>query len=247
MATSETNKTAIVTGSSRGIGRAIAVLLAQKGFCAAVNCSSNIADAQKVVQEIEKAGGRAIAVLGNVADPSAAANIFDQTEKAFGSVDVLVNTAGVIAIKPVADTDDATYDRIMDINVKGTFNMLRQASKRLKDNGRIINFSTSALVTNMAGYAIYNASKAAVEAMTRTLSKELAPRKITVNAVAPGAVATELFFQGKTHAFVDQLIRMIPLGRIGEVDDIAPIVAFLASPESGWVSGQILRVNGAVG
>ncbi len=247
MTKSTSHKAAIVTGSSRGIGRAIAELLAQKGFCVTVNCSSNIADAEKVVKHIEKTGGRAIAVLGNVADATAAANIFEQTEKAFGGVDVLVNNAGVIAIKTIADTDDATYDRIMNINVKGTFNMLRLASKRLRDNGRIINFSTSALVTNMAGYAIYNASKSAVEAMTRTLSKELAPRKITVNAVAPGAVATELFFQGKTHSFVDQLIRMIPLGRIGEVDDIAPIVAFLASHEAGWVSGQTLRVNGAVG
>lgn len=241
------HQSAIVTGSSRGIGRAIAELLAKKGFSVAVNCSKKISDAEKVVKEIEKAGGRAIAVLADVADPAQAAKIFDETEKVFGGVDVLVNNAGVIAIKPVADMEDASYDRLMNINVRGTFNMLRLASKRLRDKGRIINFSTSALVSNMAGYAIYNASKAAVEAMTRTLSKELAPRKITVNAVAPGAVATELFFQGKTHEFVDRLIRMIPLGRIGEVDDIAPIVAFLASPEAGWISGQILRVNGAVG
>jgi len=240
-------KTAIVTGSSRGIGRSIAVRLASSGFAVVVNYVNKTSDAAQVVAAIEKEGGRAIAVQADVANAIAAKNLFDQAEKAFGYVDVLVNNAGVMSNKLIAEMDEATFDRMMGINIKGTFNMLHLASKRLRDNGRIINLSTSALVTALPTYGVYNATKAAVEAMTRVLAKELGLRHITVNAVAPGPVATELFFEGKSKEFVDRLVKMIPLGRIGEVEDIAPIVAFLASSESGWINGQTLRANGGIG
>jgi len=240
-------KTAIVTGGSRGIGRAIAIKLASVDFAVVVNYINNASDAAQVVAEIEKAGGHAIAVQADVANAIAAKNIFDQAEKAFDHVDVLVNNAGVMSNKLIAEIDEVTFDRMIGINLKGTFNMLHLASKRLRDNGRIINLSTSALVTALPTYGVYNATKAAVEAMTRVLAKELGARHITVNSVAPGPVATELFFEGKSQEFVDRLIKMIPLGRIGEVGDIAPIVAFLASSESGWINGQTLRANGGIG
>jgi 3-oxoacyl-[acyl-carrier protein] reductase len=241
------NKTAIVTGSSRGIGRSIAVHMAKAGFAVTVNYTSKANDAAEVVAEIEKSGGRAIAVQADVSDSAAAAKIFDQTEKAFGPVDVLVNNAGVIGLKPIAEMQDAEFDRLMNINVRGSFNMMRLASKRLRDNGRIINFSSSALIAALPGYAIYNATKGAVEAMTKVLAKELGSRHITVNAVAPGPVATELFLEGKPQELIDRLTKMIPLGRIGEVEDIAPIVVFLAGPESAWINGQTIRANGGIG
>ncbi len=196
---------------------------------------------------IGKAGGRAIAVQADVASLAEATRIFERAEEAFGGVDVLVNNAGMMDIKPLAELEEATFDRLMGVNVKGTFNMLHLAARRLRDGGRIINLSSSALITSLPGYGAYNASKAAVDAVTRVLAKELGPRRITVNAVAPGPVATELFFQGKTPELVERLTRLIPLGRLGEVEDIAPIVTFLASPESGWINGQVIRANGGMG
>jgi len=244
---STTNKTAIVTGSSRGIGRSIALQLAKAGFSVIVNYVSKPDEAAQVVAEIKAAKGQAISVQADVSKSQDGAKLFEQAEKAFGPVDVLVNNAGIMTNKSFADMDEATYDRMMNINLKGTFNMLHLASTRLRDNGRIINLSTSALVTNMPTYGVYNATKAAVEAMTRVLAKELGTKRITVNAVAPGPVNTELFFSGKSQEFVDRLIKMIPLGRIGEVEDIAPIVVFLAGPDSGWINGQTIRANGGVG
>jgi len=241
------NKTAIVTGSSRGIGRSIAVKLAAAGFNVVVNYVSKPKEAADVVAEIEKAKGRAIAIHADVADPLEAAKLFDKTEKTFGPVDVIVNNAGLMALKTIGDIEEAQFDRLMAVNIKGTFNMLQLASKRLRDDGRIINLSTSALITALPGYAIYNASKAAVEAMTKVLAKELGPRRITVNSIAPGPVATELFLEGKPKELIDRLIKLIPLGRIGEVEDISPIVVFLASPDSGWINGQTIRANGGIG
>jgi len=247
MAPSSSQKTAIVTGSSRGIGRAVALELAKQGFAVAVNGVRGLEDAAKVAETIQKGGGRAIAVQADVADPAGAQLLFDRAEKEFGGVDAVVNSAGVIGLKPVAELTADEFNRVIRVNVTGTFNMLHQAANRLRDGGSIVTFSTTALVMAFPGYAAYNASKAAVEAMTRVVAKELGPRGINVNAIAPGPVDTEMFFTDKSPELVERLIKMTPLGRLGKVGDIAPLVAFLVGPEAGWVTGQVLRANGGLG
>ena len=170
--------------------------------------------------------------------------MFEVTEQQLGKVDVLVNNAGVLKTVPLADTSDALYDQTFDINVRGTFNTLREAAARMNDGGRIVNFSSTTLALNMPGYAIYNATKAAVEAFTHVFAKELRGRNITVNAVAPGPIATSLFLDGKTEEQIQTFAKMPPLQRLGQPDDIASVVSFLAGPDAGWVNGQILRANG---
>jgi 3-oxoacyl-[acyl-carrier protein] reductase len=241
-------KAAIVTGASRGIGRAIALRLAQDGFTVAVNYASRAADADAVVQEIEAAGGRAIALQGDVAQVGDCARLFDETEKAFGGVDVVINNAGVIqpGSTMLADTDDALYERIFSINTRGTFNMLRLAATRMREKGRIVNFSTSAIGLAMPGYAVYGAAKAAIETMTNIFAKEMRGRGISVTAVAPGPTATDLFLDGKPPELVERLARAAPLERLGTPEDIANTVAFLVGPQGEWVNGQTLRVNGGI-
>jgi 3-oxoacyl-[acyl-carrier protein] reductase len=241
-------KTAIVTGASRGIGRAVALRLAQDGCAVAVNYASRAADAQAVVQQIEAAGGRAIALEGDVAQAADCARLFEATEKAFGGVDIVINNAGVIqpGTTMLADTDDALYERIFSINTRGTFNMLRLAATRMRQGGRIVNFSTSVIGMALPGYAIYAGSKAAVETFTNIFAKELRGKGITVNAVAPGPTATELFLDGKPAELVERLAKAAPLERLGTPEDIAQTVAFLVGPQGEWVNGQTLRVNGGI-
>jgi 3-oxoacyl-[acyl-carrier protein] reductase len=242
----ETQKVAIVTGASRGIGRAVAVKLARKGFNVVVNYAGNQAEAAKAVAEIESIGGQAIAVQADVSRTADVARLFDETEKAFGGIDVLVNSAGVMAIKPIAEVEDDLFDRIFAINVRGTFNTLKQAAKRIRNGGRVINFSTSATLLSLPGYAPYCASKAAVEVMSNILAKEFRGRNVGVNTVAPGPVATELFFEGKTAEQVDRLTKLPPFERLGQPDDIAEVVAFLAGPNGAWINGQTIRANGGM-
>ncbi|MFS2014374.1 SDR family oxidoreductase [Azospirillum sp. CT11-132] len=244
--TSSTNRVAIVTGASRGIGAAIARRLASDGLAVVVNYAGSAGAAGTLVEEIEAAGGRAIPVQADVSDPAAVKRMFDAAEAAYGGVDVLVNNAGIMTLAPIAQMDDAAFDRIIAINLKGTFNGLREAANRLRDGGRIVNFSTSVVGLYQPSYGVYAATKAAVEALTHILAKELGPRGITVNAVAPGPIATELFFQGKDQATLDRIRQMIPLGRLGEVDDIARVVSLLVGPDGGWINGQTLRANGGV-
>jgi len=241
-------KVAIVTGASRGIGRAIALRLAQEGFAVTVNYASRAQDAREVVDEIEKAGGRAIALQGDVAQAPDCARLFDETEKAFGGVDVIVNNAGVIqpGTTLVADTDDALYEKIFAINTRGTFNMLRLAATRLRSGGRIVNFSTSAIGLAMPGYAVYGAAKVAIETMTNIFAKEMRGKGISVNAMAPGPTATDLFLDGKPAELVERLAKAAPLERLGTPEDIAHTVAFLVGPQGEWVNGQTLRVNGGI-
>jgi 3-oxoacyl-[acyl-carrier protein] reductase len=241
-------KTAIVTGASRGIGRAIALRLAQDGCAVAVNYASRAADAQGVVREIEAAGGRAIALQGDVAQAADCARLFEASEQAFGGVDIVINNAGVIqpGTTLLADTDDALYERIFSINTRGTFNMLRLAATRMRQGGRIVNFSTSVIGMALPGYAIYAGSKAAVETFTNIFAKELRGKGITVNAVAPGPTATELFLDGKPAELVERLAKAAPLERLGTPEDIAQTVAFLVGPQGEWVNGQTLRVNGGI-
>lgn len=240
------NKVAIVTGASRGIGAAIAERLARDGFAVAVNYAGSKAAADAVVARIGSTGGRAIGVQGDVSDPAAVRALFDAAEKAFGGVDVLVNNAGVMALKPIADSDDAMFDRMMAINLKGTFNGMREAAKRLRNGGRIINFSTSVVGTKLENYSIYAATKAAVETLTAIAAKELRGRSITVNAVAPGPTGTDLFFEGKSQELIDRMAKASPLERLGTPEDIAGVVAFLAGPDGAWVNAQVIRANGGL-
>jgi 3-oxoacyl-[acyl-carrier protein] reductase len=239
---------AIVTGASRGIGAAIAQRLAKDGYAVVVNYAGNIAEADKVVGAIVAAGGAAIAVQGDVADPAAVRGLFDAAIARFGRVDVLVNNAGIMPpqLPHLADTDDQTFDRLVAVNLKGSFNTMREAATRLQHGGRVINFSSSLVGTRLPGYAVYAATKAAIETMTNILAKEMRGKNITVNAVAPGPTATALFLDGKTPETVERLSKMAPLERLGQPDDIASAVAFLAGPDGGWISGQTLRANGGM-
>jgi 3-oxoacyl-[acyl-carrier protein] reductase len=241
---SNKDRTAIVTGASKGIGAALAKRLATDGFKTVVNYSSSERDAMAVVGAIQAAGGRARAIHGDVSEPAAVRKLFDQTEAEFGPVDVLVNNAGVMTLAPMTEVSDADYQRIVAVNLTGTFNGMREGAKRVRDGGRIINFSTSIIGTYLPGYSVYAATKAAVEAMTHILAKELGKRGITVNAVAPGPVATDLFLTGKSQELIQRMINDIPLGRLGQPEDIARVVSFLAGADSGWVNGQIIKANG---
>lgn len=244
--TTSPNRVAIVTGASRGIGAAIARRLASDGLTVVVNYAGSANAAARLVDDIEKAGGRAISCQADVSDPQAVRRMFDSAEAAYGGIDVLVNNAGIMKLAPLAQVDDATFDQTVAINLKGTFNGLREAAKRLRDGGRIVSFSSSVVGLYQPGYGVYAATKAAIEALTHILAKELGPRGITVNAVAPGPVATELFLHGKDEATLDRIRQMNPLGRLGEVDDIARVVSLLVGPDSGWINGQVVRANGGV-
>ena len=248
MADAANGKAAIVTGASRGIGRAIALRLAREGYAVAVNYASRAPDAEAVVAEIEAAGGRAVAIQADVAQAADAQRLFDQAEAAFGAIDVLVNNAGVIqpGTTLLADTDDALYERIFSINTRGTFHMLRLAATRLRHGGRIVNFSTSAIGLAMPGYAVYAGAKAAIETFTNIFAKEMRGKRISVSCVAPGPTATELFLDGKPAELVERLAKAAPLERLGTPEDIANTVAFLVGPEGEWVNGQTLRVNGGI-
>jgi 3-oxoacyl-[acyl-carrier protein] reductase len=239
---------AIVTGSSRGIGAAIAQRLAQEGYAVVVNYAGNAAEAQGVVGAIEGAGGSALAVQADVADATAVKAMFDAAIAAFGRVDVLVNNAGIMppALPHLADTDDQTFDRLFAVNVKGTFNTLREAAHRLQHGGRIVNFSTSVIGLGLPGYAVYGATKGAVEVMTNIMAKELRGKNISVNAVAPGPTATDLFLNGKSDEVIQRMSKMAPLERLGTPEDIAAAVAFLASADGAWINGQTLRANGGL-
>ncbi len=237
-------RTAIVTGAARGIGAAIAKRLAADGFQTVVNYSSSAAEAQAVVAAIQKTGGRAMAIAGDVAQASAVKTLFDRAESEFGPVDVLVNNAGVLRLGPLAEVSDDDYQRQIAVNLTGAFNGMREGARRVRDGGRIVNLSTSVVGVYFPTYSVYAATKAAVEAMTHVLAKELGPRRVTVNAVAPGPIATEMFLTSRSAEAVRQVMNDIPLGRLGEPDDIARVVSFLAGPEGGWVNGQVIRANG---
>jgi 3-oxoacyl-[acyl-carrier protein] reductase len=241
----QNGKAAIVTGASGGIGSAVAERLARDGFAVVVHYAGNAA-AEAVVHRIEAAGGRAASARADVSDAAAVARMFDAAEAAFGGIDVLVNTAGTMDLATVADSGDALFDRTVATNLKGTFNALREAARRLRDGGRIVNFSSSVTALLQPTYGVYAATKAAVEAMTAVLAKELRGRTITVNAIAPGPVATKLFLDGKPQEAVDAMAKAAPLGRLGQPDDIAAAVAFLAGPDGAWINGQTLRANGGI-
>jgi 3-oxoacyl-[acyl-carrier protein] reductase len=244
--TDKIRKTAIVTGASRGIGAAVAKRLAGDGFAVVINYSADAKSADVLAREIETSGGRALAARADVSDVNAVRGMFDAAEAAFGGVDVLVNNAGIMKLAKIADSDDALFDQQIAVNLKGSFNGMREAARRLRDGGRIINFSTSVVGTKLETYSVYAATKSAVETMTAILAKELRGRNITVNAVAPGPVATDLFLNGKTPELIDRMAKMNPMERLGTPEDIASVVAFLVGPDGGWINGQVLRANGGM-
>jgi 3-oxoacyl-[acyl-carrier protein] reductase len=240
------NRTAIVTGASRGIGAAIALRLACDGFNVVINYVGGAAEAQSLVANIAQSGGEAMAVQADVSDSAAMRGLFDRSEAAFGGVDVLVNNAGMMRIASIADADDALFDRQVAVNLKGVFNGMREAARRIRSGGRIISLSSSVVGLYQPTYGVYAATKAAVEALTHVLANEMRGKNITVNAVAPGPTATDLFLTGRPQEVVDRLSKLAPLERLGQPADIASVVAFLAGPDGGWVNAQVLRVNGGI-
>lgn len=246
MSIQSASKVAVVTGSSRGIGAAIAKSLATTGCRVVVNYINNEIEANHVVAEIERKGGQAVAIRANVSVAAEASALFDQAAALFGGVDILINNAGIMQLSPIADMDDSSFDKQIAINLKGTFNTLRLAANRLREGGRIVNLSSSVVGLKLETYGAYAATKSAVESLTAILSKELRGRKITVNAVAPGPTATDLFLEGKPSHVIEKLSKIPPLERLGDPDDIAKTVSFLASSDGEWINGQVLRANGGI-
>ncbi|MGW2830405.1 SDR family oxidoreductase [Streptomyces sp. NPDC001286] len=244
--TSAAVRVAVVTGGSRGIGRAVSRRLAQDGLAVVVNYARDDASAEETVAAITAAGGRAIAVRADVADEKEVTALFERTQEEFGGVDVVVNSAGRMALAPIADLDLAALDAMHRTNIRGTFVIAQQAARRLRAGGSFVGFSTSVVGTQFPTYGAYAASKGAVESMTMILARELRGRDITVNTVAPGPTATDLFLEGKTPEQIDRLAKTPPLERLGTPQDIAQVVAFLTSPAGHWVNGQILRANGGM-
>jgi 3-oxoacyl-[acyl-carrier protein] reductase len=242
--TNSTIKSAIVTGASGGIGREVAKRLARDGFAIAANYAGDSAKADQVVAEIESAGGKAIAVKGDVADVVDVEHLFNEARTAFGELSVVVHCAGIMPLLPIADGNVAIFDKVIAVNLRGSFLVMAQAAKQLLAGGRIIVFSSSVIAKSFPTYGPYIASKAGVEGLVHVLANELRGRSITVNAVAPGPVATELFLKGKTEAQIDALSKIAPLERLGQPDDIAGVVSFLAGPDGSWVNAQALRANG---
>lgn len=237
------SRVAIVTGGSRGIGRAVASRLAATGQDVAVLYASNAEEADAAVGEIEAAGARGIALQADVADEIGVAAAFDTVEQELGPVDVVVNAAGVMALKPTRELDLDELDRLLRVNVRGTFVVAREAARRIRPGGAIVAFSTSVTRLHLPNYGAYAATKGAVEALVPILAKELGDRDVTVNAVAPGPTATELFFDGKSQQLIDRIAGLSPLNRLGTPRDIAEVVAFLAG-SGRWINGQVVFANG---
>ncbi|QMV42110.1 SDR family oxidoreductase [Cohnella cholangitidis] len=237
-------KVALITGASRGIGKTIAENLARHGAKVVINYANRSEQAVEVVQDIKRNGGEATAIQADISRLSELERLYQETLKTFGKLDIVVNNAGIVITKPIGDVTEADYDQLFAINVKGTYFSCQLAAKHLNPNGRIINFSTSVTGQMFPAYSLYAGSKGAVEQFTRQLAKELGKSNITINAVAPGPINTELFTVGKTPEQIQGLANMNAFGRLGETEDIAGVILFLASEESQWMTGQTIRVNG---
>lgn len=237
-------RTAIVTGASRGIGAAVAKRLAKDGFAVVVNYVSNATEAEQAVAEIRKNGGEAVAIRADVGNPADVEKLFAETLKKFGSVDVVVNNSGIMPLSLIGKGDVEAFDKVIATNLRGTFLVFAQAARHISAGGRIIAFSSSVLAKSFPSYGPYIASKAGVEGLVHVLANELRGRNVTVNAVAPGPIATELFLNGKSESQIAEFTKMAPLERMGQPEDIANVVSFLAGPDGGWINSQVLRANG---
>jgi 3-oxoacyl-[acyl-carrier protein] reductase len=240
--------TAVVFGGSGGIGARVAYRLAAAGHDVVVGFAHDTGAAAKVADGIDETGARAITVGGDIADPEDVAATFDAAEQTYGGIDAVVVCPGAHAANrgPLADTNDESFARVVDVNLRGTFNVLRLAATRVRAGGSIVTLSSSAAALGVPGQALYNACKIAVESLTRELARELAGRDVTANAVAPGPTATELFLRNRSNEEIEGLAKRVPLGRIGRPQDIADVIAFLTGPQGRWVNGQVLRANGGL-
>ncbi|BCH60841.1 3-ketoacyl-ACP reductase [Agrobacterium vitis] len=236
---------AIVTGAARGIGAAVARRLACDGSIVIISDVDGNG-AQTLAEEICASGGKALALAADIADPETFPRLFGKAEVVAGRADILVNNAGIMVRQPMVDIDDAMFERQIAVNLKGTFFGMREAARRMHEGGRIVNISSSVAAMRAENYSIYAATKAAIETMTSILAKELRGRSITVNAIAPGATATDLFLDGKNPAAIEAFARLAPLERIGTPEEIGAAVAFLVGPEGGWINGQTIHANGGV-
>lgn len=237
-------KVAIVTGASRGIGRQVAIQLAQSGVKVTVNYSTSRAQAEEVVKMIKQFGGQAVAIQADVSKVCEVEALFSETLKQFGRVDILVNTAGIMENNAITDVTEEIFDRHFALNVKGPYFACQQAMKHMAQGGTIINFSTSVSGSMLPTYSVYAATKGAVEQLTRQLAKEFASKDIVINCIAPGQVATDMFLNGKSDELVDSFRRMNAFGRLGEPEDIANAIELLVSDKARWITGQTIRVNG---
>ncbi|HEU4682895.1 MAG TPA: SDR family oxidoreductase [Nitrospira sp.] len=237
-------KTAIITGASRGIGRSIAKRLAADGFSVVVNYVGNATQADEAVNEITTAGGKALAIAGDISNPRDVGELFVKAGQAVGPIHIVVNNAGIMPLSPIAKGDMDTFDKVIAINLRGAFLVLGQAAQHVVEGGRIIALSSSVLAKSFPTYGAYIASKAGVEGLVRVLANELRGRNVTVNAVAPGPTATGVFLKDKNQEQIEGFKKMNPLERLGQPEDIANVVSFLAGPDGGWVNGQVLRANG---
>ena len=242
--TETTKKTAIVIGASGGIGRAVALRLAKDSFAITAHYGGNAAKAEQVVTAIKTAGGDAIAIKADLASATEIEQLFKTTLDIFGRIDVVVHTAGIMPMSNIVDGDLEIFDKVIATNLRGTFIVMSQAAKHVREGGRILTFSSSILAKSFPGYGSYCAAKGGVEGLVHVLANELRGRNITVNAVAPGPTGTELFLKGKSQALISELAKMAPIERLGTPEDICNAVSFLAGPDGGWVNAQVLRVNG---
>ena len=241
------NKVAVVTGASRGIGRATALRLARDGARVVVHYKTNTDAAMATVGEIEQGGGQALALQADIADLYDVRRLFGEIEGTLRRVDILVNNAGGAAFKPLDEVTEDDFDALFDLNVRGLFFVTQEATRLMNDNGRIINISSGITRVNAANGSVYSGSKAAVEAFTRCWAAELGPRGITVNTVSPGMTETDLLMQVTPPEALEGFIRQTPLGRLGQPEDIADVVAFLCSDDARWLTAQNLLANGGVG
>lgn len=237
-------KVAVITGASRGIGKAIAERLAADGFTVVVNYANSTAEAEQVIEGIKARGGDAVAIKADVSEVAQVEGLFAETVERFGSVDVVVQNSGIMPLSPIGKGDVETFDHVIKVNLRGTFLVLAQAAQHISAGGSIIAFSSSVLTKSFPTYGPYIASKAGVEGLVHVLANELRGRNVTVNAIAPGPIATDLFLKGKTEGQIVELTHMAPLERMGQPNDIAGVVSFLAGPDGHWMNSQVLLANG---
>ena len=237
-------KVAIISGASRGLGKSIAIALAENGYICVITYANNPTKADEVLQQIHRIGGDAIAIKADVSNHAEIKNLFETVKNKFGQINVVINTAGISILKPLEQFQPDEFSKVIETNVTGTYNILHQASKHIEKGGKILTFSSNVVGTLPVNYSIYAASKAAVESMSKVFSKELRGKEVTVNIISPGPTATEMFLEGKNDDLIEQFSKLSPFERLGTPTDIINVVRFLISSEATWINGQVIKING---